>query len=180
MLSLEMLWLESKRALIVVNPVPEIQTTNDSGQQSMWFNFWMENSGTTPTRDLNGHINWAKGTHPLPNDFTFPDVPDREGITTGEPVMPVLTPKSKFNLTAGPISKDFIEKLYRQEVYLYVYGWVRYNDIFDKTPRHVTKFCYQLLARRGTTRLQTGQEGQGLQTVITGTRFNCYDEECRE
>lgn len=28
-----------QRALIVVNHVPDMQTTNDRGQQSMWFNF---------------------------------------------------------------------------------------------------------------------------------------------
>lgn len=135
----------------------------------------MENYGTTQTRDLAGHINTMMGPNVIPKNFTFPDAGDRGS----DNAVPVIGPKDKFPLVGGPVPRDFIERLYRHELHLYFYGWVRYNDIFDKTPRHITRFCYEVVAG-GVTRLPSGQEGQGVRVVTIGTRFNCFDEECRD
>ncbi len=168
-----------QRAFVAVSPVPEIQTANTGSDQLMLFNFWMENAGATPTKKLTAHVNWIKSNKglPLPTDFDFRDV-NIDG--SQDSTVSVIGPKNRFPLSVGPIPRDFMERLYRREVRLFVYGWVRYNDVFEKTPRHVVKFSYELVAVPGKVRLQTGQEGLGLQTLVNGPRFNCYDEECDE
>lgn len=165
-----------QRALVVVDPVPSIQVNMDNtGTKGMWFNFFMENTGTTPTRRLEAHINVWKGPTTLPNDFGFPDV----NSGPNDRVTPIIGPKSRAPLIAGPISEDSIEKLDRKEVHLYAYGWVRYNDIFDKTPRHITKFCFEIISA-GLIKDQSGQVTPGIRVITTGTHFNCYDEECQK
>lgn len=164
-----------QRAFITIDTVPEMQTSLNNGVQSMWFAFYIENSGTTPTRRLEAHINWLEAPGTMPSNFAFPDA----GAAERNKLVPVIGPKAKFPLIAGPISREFIEKLYRNEVHLYIYGWAAYNDIFDKTPRHITRFCYEVVYG-GITRLPNGQEGPGIRIAITGTRFNCYDEECKQ
>lgn len=168
-----------QRAFITVNPVPEMQTEKTGNSQIMFFNFWMENSGVTPTKKLSAHVNWAKSNKglPLPPDFTFPDQNIDE---SQDSTVSVVGPKGRFPLIVGPIPKEFMEKLYNREVRLFVYGWVRYNDVFENTPLHIVKFSYELVGIPGTVRLQNGQEGQGIQTRVNGLRFNCYDEECNE
>jgi hypothetical protein len=171
--------LESvQRAFIFVNPVPEIQTANTGSSQLTLFNFWMENAGVTPTKKLSAHISWVRSYNgtPLPRDFAFPDA----GTDSQDSSVSVIGPKNKFPLSVGPIPRDFMERLYKHEVRLFTYGWVKYNDVFENTPRHVIRFSYELVAVQGVVHLQNGQEGQGLQTVVNGPRFNCYDEECDE
>ena len=167
-----------QRAFVAVSPVPEIQTANTGTDQLILFNFWMGNSGVTPTKKLSAHGNWLKRYDllPLPKDFQFPD----SGDGSQDSSVTVIGPKDKFPLSVGPIPRDFIERLYKREVRLFVYGWVKYNDVFENTPRHIVKFSYELVAVPGVVRLQSGQEGQGLQTLVNGPRFNCYDEECDE
>jgi len=168
-----------QRAFVSVNPVPEMQTANVGGSQIMMLNFGMENSGVTPAKSTSAHVNWVKSNKglPLPTDFNFPDA-NIDG--SQDSTVSVIGPKDRFPLTVGPIPRDFMERLYKREVRLFVYGWVRYNDVFENTPRHSLKFSYELVAIPGIVHLQTGQEGQGLQTLINGPRFNCYDEECNE
>ena len=169
-----------QRAFIAVNPVPEIQAANTGGSQVMLFNFGMENFGVTPAKKTSAHVNWVKSNNglPLPTDFNFPDAKSIDG--SQDSTVTVIGPKDRFPLSVGPIPRDFIERLYKGEVRFFVYGWVRYNDVFEKTPRHIVRFSYELVAIPGVVRLQTGQEGQGLQTLVNGPRFNCYDEECDE
>lgn len=165
-----------QRALIIVNQNPEVKVVMDpSGQQKLELDFFIENSGTTPTRKLKAHINLRDGS-PLPENFDFPDAPDKYGRTND--AVPVIGPKDKFPFVIE-IRKERIESLQRGQTHMYVYGWVSYNDIFDGTPSHLTRFSFELVSK-GMVRLQNGQSGEGMQTVITGTRFNCYDEQCEE
>jgi hypothetical protein len=169
-----------QRAFISVNPIPEIQTANTGSSQIILFNLWMENSGVTPTKKLAAQVNWLKSNKglPLPPNFTFPDAKSIDG--SQDSTVSVIGPRDRFPLSVGPIPREFIERLYKGEVRFFIYGWVRYNDVFAQTPRHVVRFSYELVAVPGVVRLQTGQEGQGLQTLVNGPRFNCSDEECDE
>jgi hypothetical protein len=164
-------------AFVIVNPVPEIQTTtSDTGQQDAWFNFSMENTGTTPAINLKAHINTLTGSGPLPTEFAFPDAPDVGG--TRDDGIPIIGPKATVPLI-GHMTREKLERFYRHEIRLYFYGWVTYNDIFDKTPLHASRFSYEVISI-GTARLANGQEGRGLQTIFTGPRHNCYNQQCDE
>lgn len=161
-----------QRAFIIVNPVPVIQGT----LTEVLVHFNMENTGTTPTRRLKSHINYMVSSQALPKDFIFRDVPMKD--RTGEELVPVIGPKSSSPLTATVSIADW-RRLERQEVHIYFYGWVTYNDIFEKTPRHLTRFCFEVVSV-GMATVAIGQEGAALRTDIISTRFNCYDEECKE
>jgi hypothetical protein len=169
--------IKVQRAFVIFNDVPDMQLIGANRNQAILFNFWLENSGTTPTRRFEAHINWAYGPNALPNNFTFPDK-----WPPGEPHVnkfAILGPRAKTPLNAGPISTAIIEKVFLHQMHLYFYGWARYNDVFDKTPRYVTKFCYEMIPAEGKLHLQGGDMRAGFQLVIYG-RFNCYDEECKE
>jgi hypothetical protein len=164
-------------AFVIVNPVPEMQTTtSDTGQQDAWFHFPMDNTGTTTAINIKAHINTLTGPGLLPENFAFPDAPDTGG--TRDDGIPIIGPKATAPLT-GHVTREKLERFYKHEIRLYFYGWVTYNDIFDKTKLHVSKFSYELVSV-GTARLANGQEGKGLQTIFTGLRHNCYNEQCKE
>jgi hypothetical protein len=163
-----------QRAFVIVNPNKILmQASRDIGKEEMHFFLPMENSGTTPTRNLTGHINRAFGAE-MPKNFTYPDASEpgsRDDLT------PVIGPRDSYPLEAI-VSRQQYEMWQRHEAHLYIYGWVEYNDIFDKTPRHITRFCYEAIPVE-RIRLAGGQEAGGLQLMTRGTFFNCYDEECK-
>jgi hypothetical protein len=165
-----------QRAFVVINKVPDMQLVEANGDLGILFNFYLENSGTTPTRKFTAHINWYYGSDPMPDNFAFPDrwkpdAPHRDPLD-------LIGPKGKSPLNAGPISRAIIERVLHQQLHLYFYGWARYNDIFSNTPRYVTKFCYEMVPGVGVP-VQNGLLREGYQ-LMPCRNNNCYDEECKE
>jgi len=169
--------IKVQRAFVIIDTVPDMQPIEANGNQSILFNFYMENFGITPTRKTTAHINWATDQNALPDNFAFPDA-WKAGVPHNN-TQTVIGPKTKAPLNAGPIPKATIAKVFNHQMHLYFYGWVRYSDVFDNTPRHVTKFCYEMIPVEGKVHLQTGEVRASYQLATCG-RFNCNDEECRE
>ncbi|HEY6333351.1 MAG TPA: hypothetical protein VI756_28765, partial [Blastocatellia bacterium] len=168
-----------QKALIIVDPNKLfMQTSSNNGEQEMHFFFPMENTGTTPTRSLAAHINRMISPTPMPKDFTYPDIyPPKNEPGSRNDLVPVIGPKDSRPMEAM-ISRQQYEMWTRHEVHLYFYGWAEYNDIFDKTPRHITRFCYEAFPVE-TVRNAAGQQTNGVQLAVIGTFFNCYDGECK-
>jgi hypothetical protein len=59
--------------------------------------------------------------------------------------------------------------------HLFFWGWATYNDIFPKTPQHISMFCIELTEVRG--QLTPGTGYQFLWSLCG--HHNCVDDECR-
>lgn len=107
------------------------------------------NNGTTPTRNMKIIVNWTPWAGDLPDGF---------GYAYGESVAPT-------SMFLGPRAREWSDpiKIPGNEATLalkgvqniYVWGRVEYNDIFDKTRLHFTKWCYRLVFTRPSPTPQT-------------------------
>jgi hypothetical protein len=113
----------------------------DTGQVVDWtfFPVW-ENAGNTQTRFMYMHTNWKPFTPQIPDDFDFPDL-------SKEPVKRVqilLGPKATTWGGGCTVPIDTLDAARVGQCELFVWGWVEYNDIFERTPRHRTEFCVSI------------------------------------
>jgi len=106
----------------------------------------------------------------LPSNFDFPElwqggVPRKNPVTFIGPKADVNS-GDDFSLTPG-----ILEELFDQHQRIYIWGTVKYRDIFPETKRHITEFCTSIFAvPDNSNRLRlTGEECD---------RHNCSDEEC--
>ena len=60
---------------------------------------------------------------------------------------------------------------------IYIWGQAKYNDTFDGTPRHQTRFCVKLYFT--PQRMQMGRLKPLVLPVYYG-KYNCADEDCNE
>jgi hypothetical protein len=143
------------------------------GIQVMW-----QNSGNTPTKDLEiytmGCINTS--SNPLiTKGFKFPVVDINCTSVDAAPI-----PESLLGPKATMVSKsfDFLPKmmeLVNSGKHANIWGWARYNDVFEKTPRHLTRFCIELIHFSGN--INTPDQ-TSTATYIPCDYGNCADDEC--
>lgn len=134
----------------------------------------IENSGTTPTREMRMHVSYLWMATEFPKDFQFPDIWE-----AGQPHINrrfSLAPKGQ----SGEhllIPVDIALAVFKRQIKLQIWGWARYNDIFDGTPQHITKFCYEVTPQDS----EVNSIGPLYHfTFNLCDRHNCYDEECKK
>lgn len=165
--------VDVQRAFVFLGPV----VATVIGNNQVDFYFPMENSGTTPTRDMHMHISYKWMQDPLPSNFDFPD------LWTGD--MPkvnrhaMIGPKGSVGEHVGPLPAALVQSAIHHQIHLYFWGWTKYRDVFPDTPLHVTKFCDELVP------LGQGEEITASTTTLRYSlemceHHNCYDEECEK
>lgn len=129
----------------------EVEVRNTGGQRFFDFNLRWKNSGSTPANDLRMHLSWVQTRSELGSAYTYLD--KGEGENTPHFVGP------EGNTWSGTISLgiDVIGSVYLRQSRLYFYGWVSYEDIFDGTPRHRTRFCWQAVPTGADPSAQMGE-----------------------
>jgi hypothetical protein len=167
-----------QRAFVTFSPSLDtiIRITPQTNRANFWdFTIPIENSGVTPTRGMTGHADIWTGHDKMPDDFTFPDTGN------SPPQLLVLGPKGKTALGPIGVTPDIIEALESVPKggswHLYFYGWAKYRDIFEGTPEHVTKFCYELTSISGDPWMPKKPDLYSY--FIACPRHNCTDEECK-
>ena len=110
------------------------------------FSQW-ENSGSTPTKEMRNWSSWSTFVGEPPDDFAFPDLDN-----TGNPVLhqnggiPIfIGPKSTLFSEILDIPLEIIEAARHGQLQIFVWGWADYSDAFEKTERHRTEFCNEIL-----------------------------------
>lgn len=129
----------------------------------------IKNSGTTPGIKARYWINRA--VDKLPSDF--PDYDSDGKITTDADregrasfyAPQVLTGTESFDVPVADILANRP---------LWLYGWIRYRDVFTDTKEHVTMFCYRLHFEAFPTKAG----GQAYLKWIPNDTHNCADEQC--
>ena len=127
-----------------------------------------QNSGSTPTKNLIMHINWALIPQGVP-EIPFTDA-DINGNT--EAVMGPHTSDQELNAV---IPEDWFKIAYKNSIRIRVWGWARYQDVFKGTPWHLTEYCYYLhfSGKSGTAM----PEAFAFHNCLT---HNCSDDQCKD
>lgn len=118
------------------------------------------NGGSTPTKNAICSINWQPMNQPMPADFDFPD---RVGASRR---LLMIGPRAEAHSAHVDIPIPLLDHVAAGNQFVYVWGWIDYNDILEGTPRHRTEFCYQLLKHGNLVSFQPHG------------RFNGADREC--
>ena len=133
-----------------------------------WFN-----NGNTPTRDMFNHFNFAIAGKEVPPNWDFPDFwphADRSPTPLGVPARGVAL---------GPtleVNESDIKDAVAKKKFIYVWGWATYSDVFEGTPRHVTRFAIRVIPKWSKD-ADTGTEKVTFRTELLN-RYNRSDKEC--
>lgn len=163
-----------QRAFVIPGIVVPMVIGTERGAQSIRFQVHWDNSGTTPTRAMRGHVSMKWNQEPLPDDYSFPDL-----WSEGQPHIfntVVLGPKAGTYVDAGAMPIQAFDHVVKGESHLNFWGWATYRDIFDGTPMHITKFCVEFIPHDvdiGTDTTKWKYSTQPCQ------HNNCYDDECK-
>jgi hypothetical protein len=135
------------------------------------------NGGNTPAVRARTHVSWICLTAPLPDDFDFPD------LGTTQSVLFFIGPHGTFYSSPLWVHTSLIDRTARGETYIYLWGWVDYDDVFEKTPRHRTEFCLQLIVEMRLMEITEEAGAERTQAAISfhhHPRFNNVDEQCEK
>jgi hypothetical protein len=135
----------------------------------------MENSGTTPTRNMTIHINYKVFPGGAPANYAFPDI----WSSIPHIAVPVMIgPKAAIRTGQFDIPASDAAQIWQGKSILYFWGWARYHDVFPNTPEHIMKFCYDVNGFLGNPLSNNPTEPVEMPTNNC-ERGNCYDEECK-
>jgi hypothetical protein len=131
-----------------------------------------ENIGATRTRNAKFVVNGDFLMGKLPANFDFHDL--------SNPINAVIPGHSTISFPTLATGVQQIQSVQRGIGHLYLYGWARYKDIFENTPEHITKFCYELtLFNHDPTKPKTSDPSDGYLEFRAREQHNCIDEECK-
>ncbi|HEY7246953.1 MAG TPA: hypothetical protein VH678_24025 [Xanthobacteraceae bacterium] len=174
--------IADKRAFVFAkNIFPVWELDRQTGEYNWRFRPVWENSGDTPTKGMTLYVDCELRNTILPQgfDFTRTTIPAGPGMlgpratSTGgaAPHYPVaaITPTDIVDIQAG-------------KKFLYLWGWVRYWDVFPKTPQHITRFCWQIMPLGNPKNYNPAQVPGAPESLNFGylhqSEGNCADEEC--
>lgn len=132
--------------------------------------FKWHNNGATLAKNVRWHVSWEHWETDIPADFLFPD---RGDPPNEHPIY--VAPHS--DLLSGPIDIPImiIEATRVGQIRTFIWGWMTYDDIFDDTPSHITRFCWEIKVAGADP-----YQGVGHMELATSPhpRYNCIDDDC--
>ena len=181
-----------QRAFVTVSsfdtPLRMSDLPGHPGEQfkSWWFIPNIRNSGNTPTKNMRYFIGATcpqeftvgmAGHMTIECDFTRRDLLDPVDIfnkppSKGDESSAILGPQSSIALGGVGINERSLQAI-RKGFRMYVFGLVYYNDIFARTDRHTTKFCYQIGAN-------LSDKNEIVSSFGLCDHWNCSDDECAD
>lgn len=137
---------KQSRAYVYPEVVEGVSQPDNTDQSFGWaFAIRWKNSGITPAVSASIVI-WAEVVDgALPDDFQF----DRRA---NDHVPIVFGPNMPVTSAYVGVSADDIKKVFAGEKALYLWGWVKYRDVFPATPERQTRFCYRLFPNGDPTK----------------------------
>jgi hypothetical protein len=134
------------------------------------FQMKWQNTGSTPARHVLLHTSWENFPGDIPGDFDFPD----HGNII--PAPSYIPPHSHILSVPAGIDVSVIYGVSQGHFRLFFWGWATYDDIFENTPHHLTRFCWELVQVSRDPYLPDGQNTRFRFDVHP--RWNCIDEDC--
>ncbi len=132
--------IADKKAFVFVTTFNQTWTKDEiTGVYAWQFRPVLRNSGDTPTRGMRTYVNCEILDSRLPDGFDFTAV--EANVITG-----TIPPKFELQGGLAPlgrfISPQDIVECQNGRRFIYLWGWVEYNDVFPRTKKHITKFCW--------------------------------------
>jgi hypothetical protein len=141
----------------------------------------MKNTGNTPTKNLRF---WAaasclspmtlrprQAAHCTDMPLNIPLDPE-ELIGTISPGIAFLGQNAESPIAGVGTSLDTFQRVVAGDIKFFVFGIIRYNDIFPRTETHITKYCYQIIGD------ETGDID--FPTFSLCGHWNCGDADCND
>jgi hypothetical protein len=150
--------------------------TNPKEFAELQFFGQIRNTGTTEAVSSRYHINFLVNDVQLPENFPYPDRDEKGNVVIddkGEPGF--FAPQS--SLLTSPVHIG-MNKVHEAQAgkFLFIYGWIRYRDVFEKTPDHRTLFCDQI--QFDAAAISPGSPIHAPR-YIPCPKHNCTDEQCQ-
>jgi hypothetical protein len=135
-----------------------------------WFN-----AGNTPARQLTVWVEYELRPDPLPDEFVFVPPIEQKLIAGGIP------PQGRIGSAHRNVWGDDLAAVREGTRYFYVWGVVRYRDVFPGTPERITKFCAVLAQIYGNPLLSFDAKDNPVELIFNAYhRHNCADEDCNQ
>lgn len=128
-----------------------------------------ENSGKTPPRYVRIQTVAMVGINEIPNDFDFSSIP----ITVNTQLL--IPPNNTIESDELPVTLEQTEDIIAGRQHLYIWGWIEYDDVFERTPRHRTEFCHKWFLG-GDPR--SAEPDRFPKRYAVHERHNAADDEC--
>lgn len=129
--------LREFQVALTKNPLnDEIQTCTI---QPIW-----ENTGTTPTRNGRGHVNWKYFDRSVPADFDFADFDELGNrILSYDSYKPLIVgPRATALCPIISMEPAILRQVRDLQGKLLIWGWAEYDEVFSDAKRHRTEFAY--------------------------------------
>lgn len=165
------------RAYVFATDLRQYWEKTPAGEYVWRFRPVWTNSGDTPTRGLTVHTECEVRNSPLPAnfDFNYPVIPGGGLIapkTFSEGGIAPEAPK------AAVTPQDILDAQANRK-FIYIFGWVRYRDVFEDTPPHITRFCWMLVTTGDPRTFAPDDPNHKLNFAwVHQARGNCSDGEC--
>jgi hypothetical protein len=130
-------FLREFQVALTKNPLnDEIQTC---AIQPIW-----ENTGTTPTRNGRGHVNWKYFDRSVPADFDFADFDELGNrILSYDSYKPLIVgPRATALSPIISMEPAILRQVRDLQGKLLIWGWAEYDEVFSDAKRHRTEFAY--------------------------------------
>jgi hypothetical protein len=130
-------FLREFQVALTKNPLnDEIQTCTI---QPIW-----ENTGTTPTRNGRGHVNWKYFERSVPADFDFADFDELGNrILSYDSYKPLIVgPRATALSPIISMEPAILRQVRDLQGKLLIWGWAEYDEVFADSKRHRTEFAY--------------------------------------
>jgi hypothetical protein len=166
-----------QRALVAfLGGITATKDISDNKISTLTLSLPLQNLGNTSTVGAISQINW-KVFDPsgMPADFDFAD----QSIVQHTPID---IPSRAVGNATFKVPVQFLAMTKMKTTRFYVWEWTTYNDIFKKTPRHLTEFCDELTAVKITKDDATdpAADFSWELTLCTNAHYQCYDDQCAD
>jgi hypothetical protein len=150
-------------------------TSDGKTQDGVQIQFVWQNTGSTPTRNLviKSYIEHA----------VFPGNGNGKASITPDPkpheeIRAFIGPKGTASLSPDEIPLSLLKAIFDSSTPLHFRGEAMYQDVFDRTKQHITKYCYQVstLGRYSAFDNPKWTYSPVVRQCDTG---NCTDDECK-
>jgi hypothetical protein len=176
--------IANKRAFVyAVNIFGSFSHDKTTGLYNWRFRPLLRNNGDTPTRNMTMFVTCEVRNSEIPIGYPFTHNLQQVARGTIAPRIDLyggLTPPP----TAAAITPQDIIDAQSARKFIYLWGWVKYCDVFPKTPEHITRYCWRVDPIGDPLKFVPNTVGQpptpGTLSFNTmhHTEGNCIDEEC--
>jgi hypothetical protein len=119
-------FVADKRAFLFATTFAQVwEPDKETGLYNWRLKPVLRNSGATPTKDMEMYVACVKAMMPPVFELQGGVAPRYPGAA--------ITPQDIIDSQAG-------------RKFIYLWGWIRYRDIFPETEQHITRYCWLIMA----------------------------------